>query len=115
MTSKQVDFFYEKLGDRIRSHRILANLKQEPFALLLGLSRSSVVNIEKGRQRPSVHLLFEICNVFKISLLQLLQPFEDEMTIHDDGVDPKWIRHVEKRVNGDEVSVEMITAFLKNA
>lgn len=49
-------------------------LSQEDFAQTLGLSRTSIVNIEKGRQAVSVELLAIICDQFNIKSNTIL-PF----------------------------------------
>lgn len=72
------DRFYALLGSRIREKRVNSNMKQEAFASYLNLSRASVVNIEKGRQRPSIYQIFEIANVLKIQVQDLLAPLQFE-------------------------------------
>lgn len=57
--------------ERLRKER---KLTQEGFAEKIGLSRASVVNIEKGRQQLSVKNLFAICEFFGIKSNELL-PF----------------------------------------
>lgn len=72
MTEKELNSFYVTLGDSIKSARSKSGIKQEYFAHLLDLSRASIVNIEKGRQRPSIHLLWEISKILEIELASLL-------------------------------------------
>jgi DNA-binding XRE family transcriptional regulator len=47
-------------------------INQSLFATMLDLSRSSIVNIEVGRQRTSLHLLYEISKITDTSLSELL-------------------------------------------
>ena len=63
MTSEEQEIFYSLLGDKIKNAGLKAKIKQEAFAGFLKLSRASVVNIEKGRQRPTLHLLWVIAKV----------------------------------------------------
>ena len=64
--------FYITLGARIRSARINAGFTQEGFGEILGLSRSSIANIEKGRQNPQIHTLCYIAKVLRIEVEKLL-------------------------------------------
>jgi len=59
---------------RIEQIRKEKKLTQEEFAELIGLSRVSVVNIEKGRQAISIKNLYLICTHLGIKSSQLL-PF----------------------------------------
>ena len=62
--------FYEVLGSNISSIRIKKGLKQEELANHLGLSRPSIVNIEKGNQRPTLFtvLPFEGVSIFGLGI-----------------------------------------------
>jgi transcriptional regulator with XRE-family HTH domain len=60
MLINNMDQFYQEIGSRIRNARLLSGISQEILAAQLGLTRASIINIEKGRHRPSVHLLIEI-------------------------------------------------------
>ena len=64
--------FYEEVGQLIIKERLNAGVKQEDLANFLELSRASVVNIEKGRQRPSTFLLINIAKYLKIDFTKLI-------------------------------------------
>lgn len=64
--------FYSGLGRRIREVRQKNNLTQEALASLVSLTRTSVTNIEKGRQQVLVHTLVEIAAALKVSPESLL-------------------------------------------
>lgn len=51
---------YEAIGQLIRAARLNAGLTQEALASQLGLTRTSITNIEVGRQRIQVHMLLDI-------------------------------------------------------
>ncbi len=72
MQKTDQDTLYRNLGYKIRVAREKMGINQSLFATMLDLSRSSIVNIEVGRQRPSVHLLYEISKVTETSLSDLL-------------------------------------------
>jgi len=63
--------FYLAIGKNIKLFRERSNFKQDAFAQLLGLSRASIVNIEKGRQNPSLFLIWKMSKIFDISIEKL--------------------------------------------
>jgi transcriptional regulator with XRE-family HTH domain len=56
------DQFYIELGDRLRVKREKSGLTQAEVAEAAGISRTSLTNIEGGRQRILVDQLALICN-----------------------------------------------------
>jgi transcriptional regulator with XRE-family HTH domain len=69
-----VDEFYERLGGRLRTRRKGAGISQETLARRLRLSRTTYVNIEKGRQRLATHQLVEIADALGCEASDLLPP-----------------------------------------
>ena len=63
--------FYEQVGAMIRSRRG-KNLSQEALASAVGLTRTSISNIEKGRQRLLLHTLVDIADALKVDAAHLL-------------------------------------------
>lgn len=64
--------FYKELGKRVSRARKARKLSQEKLAKHLGLSRTSVTNIEKGRQPVDVDVLVKIANQLRADLLDLI-------------------------------------------
>jgi DNA-binding XRE family transcriptional regulator len=50
-----VEVVYRRLGEWVRRARKLRGLRQEDVDALMGLTRTSIVNIEAGRQRVLLH------------------------------------------------------------
>lgn len=73
MTEKDQYFLYLNLGAQIKMFREKANLSQLELGNLIQLSRASIVNIEKGRQNPSIHLLVDLSRVFQINVTEFFQ------------------------------------------
>ncbi len=48
---REIDAFYASLGATIRQHREASGMTQQELGAILGLSRTSITNIERGRQR----------------------------------------------------------------
>lgn len=69
--------FYLALGNNIKKFRSKRDYSQDDLARFLGMTRTSVVNIEKGRQRPPIHVLFEIAGFLNVAIGDLF-PVNDE-------------------------------------
>lgn len=66
------DKFYQEIGQRISEERLKAGIKQEDLANFLELSRASIVNIEKGRQRASTFVILNIARYLKVDFNSLI-------------------------------------------
>lgn len=66
------DEFYRELGRRIATKRRDQNKTQEQLAVAVGLSRTSLTNIERGGQRILAHTVYEIAHELGISLFDLI-------------------------------------------
>lgn len=71
--------FYEVLGARIREIRG-SKLSQEELARSVKLTRTSIVNIESGRQKLLVHNLFLIAKALDVRPTDLLRPMESSLS-----------------------------------
>ncbi len=69
---------YREVGQRIRLTRRLRKLNQTELALKVGLSRTSITNIERGEQRVLLHHLYAIADALSIPPADLL-PNPDEL------------------------------------
>lgn len=68
---------YIVLGDRIRARREKLGLTQQELAEAVGLSRTSVTNIERGRQAVLVHQLAIFAKALGVRTASLI-PNDDE-------------------------------------
>lgn len=57
----------EKITSAVRAHRKSRGLTQEDFARALGVSRQTIISIERGRYIPSLPLALKISRFFKCS------------------------------------------------
>lgn len=69
--------FYEQIAERILNFRKLKGIKQDILARELNIARTSLINIEKGRQQVSIFMLFEIALYLNIDLKELLPTAEE--------------------------------------
>jgi transcriptional regulator with XRE-family HTH domain len=68
----QQAMFYRELGANIRKLRRKRELSQEELANLVGLTRTSLTNIEKGRQHPPLHMFCDLVEQLKVDFSELL-------------------------------------------
>jgi transcriptional regulator with XRE-family HTH domain len=68
----QLSEFYRQLGESIRKCRNKRKLSQDALAKLIGLTRTSLTNIESGRQHPPLHTFCEIVEQLKADFSELL-------------------------------------------
>jgi transcriptional regulator with XRE-family HTH domain len=67
---------YLQLGRCIRAARKHAGLTQAELAASISLSRTSVTNIERGRQQILLHTLYDIASTLGIDPANLLPEME---------------------------------------
>ena len=116
MRSEEYDRLYKMIGDRIRQERERQNVRQTALAAKLKLSRVSIVNIEKGRQRPPVHVIWQIAEELGIEPSNLI-PRQREFLNAGDGVhlDADTVTQIEAAAKGDPATHRRLTEFIKMA
>lgn len=78
--------FYQQLGEKLKKARTDANKSQEALAQTLGLSRVTVVNIEKGRQKILVHNLVDAANFLEVKLSDLIPSEQNDIEVNQEIV-----------------------------
>lgn len=91
--------FYAAVGRQIARARS-GRLTQEALAMKAALTRTSIINIEKGRQQILLHTLVDISRALQVSISDLL-PNTDDLAIalrdkSQKGVD--WIKNSAKEL-----------------
>jgi transcriptional regulator with XRE-family HTH domain len=104
------DDLYAEMGRRLRQARVTQGLSQERLAQQLGISRASVVNIEAGRQRAPLHLLWQFSEALGTDL-SLLVPRREELspTAKETTLDPAMVKQIRKAANNDPEAVKVLT------
>jgi transcriptional regulator with XRE-family HTH domain len=57
----------EQIGNKIQEIRKLRKMSQNDLSILMGLTRTSIVNIEKGRQGVTAENLWKFCTHLKMN------------------------------------------------
>ena len=97
MTNSQyLDGFYKELGVNIREHRKRLKLSQDALARSIGLTRTSLTNIEGGRQHPPLHTFCDIVEQLKVDASTLLP----KKAVSTERMDVKAMAG--RQVRGDE-------------
>lgn len=53
---------------KLKVYRAMHNLTQENLAEAIGVTRQTVIAMEKGKYNPSLELAFKIARYFKVSI-----------------------------------------------
>ncbi|GAA2571903.1 helix-turn-helix domain-containing protein [Pseudonocardia hydrocarbonoxydans] len=69
---EQIDNFYSAVGRRVKVARTSANMTQLELSKQTGLTRSSIANLEAGRQRVQIHVLALIAGCLSIDPSDLI-------------------------------------------
>jgi transcriptional regulator with XRE-family HTH domain len=92
---------YKLIGAKIRIARQAAELSQEDLANRIGLGRTSITNIEIGRQKLQIFTLYLIAETLRITVQSLLP---------DPDTSPKDIQNLlnqQKVVDADGKEVDL--------
>lgn len=110
------DPLYEAAGEHIARSRGAAGLSQARLALKVGVTRASIVNIEKGRQRAPLHLLWQIARALGVEPSRLL-PSPRELAARDAPVqlDPEVVASIERAAQNDPAAKRLLTDFIQKA
>ena len=70
----------EEVSNRIKDYRVNCNLTQDELAQAVGVSRQSIISIEKGRYTPSLYLALRFAKYFQCPVDEI---FELKKEAHD--------------------------------
>ena len=96
------DQLYSILGKLVRTRREQAKLTQDELAQRVGLTRTSISNIESGRQKIQVHTLYTIAEALHVPADALLpltgmrEPEAIEERLPDEllPAEREWVKRV---------------------
>lgn len=109
MTEQEQKSLYSAIGLKIKEFRQNTGMNQEKFAQLLNLTRASIVNIEQGRQRVSIHLIYDICKITNVNIVDILPDLQEE---EKNELLPLWKKKIENAPIGDKIREQKFTNFL---
>lgn len=59
------------MKNKLVEYRKTFGYSQERLAAKLGVSRQTIISIEKGKYDPSLNLAFQLANVFEVSIEEI--------------------------------------------
>ncbi len=65
---------YRALGQQLKLRRRGLGLTQQQLAVWLKIERTSIANIESGRQKAPLHTLYRLCLALDLDIAALLPP-----------------------------------------
>ena len=72
---------YKEFGRRLREARVRADLSQEALGRRVGLTRTSITNIEQGNQRVPLHMFLELAGAVDAEAEALLPHAETSLQL----------------------------------
>src|SRR6266536_483215 len=88
---------YQAVGERIRAERKRLKITQDELASEVGLTRTSITNLEKGKQKLLLHTLVQIADYLGTSPARLLPVSKAKLSLEfpDDTTRQvrNWIIH----------------------
>lgn len=94
---------YKAVGQQIRRIREERQLTQSELASLVSLTRSSITNIEQGRQKLLLHTLYDIATALAVKPSDLLpeaintvkaEAFEQNLPGDLSNAEQEWMRAI---------------------
>lgn len=68
----------EEVFNRVKDYRVRLNLTQDELAQAVGVSRQSIISIERGRYTPSLCLALRFAKFFHCPVDELFQLKEED-------------------------------------
>lgn len=98
---------YRLIGEKIKDLRELKKDSQLDLSKKIEISRSSISNIESGRQPVSIGLLYEIAQVYESDLFSLL-PSVNEYTHYLEEGNTKLKEYLQSQNIGDNTRQQIL-------
>jgi transcriptional regulator with XRE-family HTH domain len=109
---KHMNQLYREFGRLLKQRRKQARLTQDDVAHRVGLARTSITNIEQGRQHVSLHMIYALADAIGVGPQELLPsksilPQKDtkleeqleKVELEEEGKD--WIRRIVSKAQGE--------------
>ena len=96
--------------DRIRHYREGLGMEQKALAAMVGVTANAVSNWERGRARPDVNLLPNICEALQITLYQLYDL--DDPSGSYSAAEERFMEDYRQLTSGNRYAVSALTQTL---
>ena len=111
------DALYRLVGEKIRAARLRVgvSMSQAKLASRLGLSRTSIVNIEAGRQRAPLHVIWQIAEALDTEPALLMPRLTEYSAESASRLSPEIKKTIAKVAKGDSDTKRKLSAFIRTA
>jgi DNA-binding XRE family transcriptional regulator len=107
---KDKNLFYKELANNLLKARESSGLNQEQVANAVSLSRVSIINIEKGRQKANMFLVWQLCQIYNVEISHVI-PVQKQVSEHSYSIE----NMIEKKTQKHLLSIksqEKLRSFL---
>ena len=103
-----------KIGKFISERRKLQNLTQSQLAEKLNITDRAISKWETGRSLPDASIMIELCNIFEISVNDLLNGEMEDMKNYKEKYDELLVQIVRQKEEADKklLSLEIVIGVL---
>ena len=77
------DVMNDSINNRVYEFRVLSKLSQRELAKQVGVSKQTILVMEKGNYLPSLLLAFRIANFFQVSIEEIFEYVEEGATNYE--------------------------------
>lgn len=87
---------YQMLGNKIKSRREELEMNQSELGEKVEIGRASISNIEKGRQKPPLSVIYKICHELNLDVHSILPTYveiENELKSKNESSFKKLFDH----------------------
>lgn len=114
----------EIFSQNLRNLREEREMTQESLAQLLGISRQSIISLERGRCLPSLPLAIHFAEVFDLALDDILRPNDEPILLHESQAaessnemrerDHDWLVQIKlpENIDKDKIEAEVVDGHL---
>ncbi len=105
---------YKLLGSRIKSRRDDLEMNQSVLGEKAEIGRASISNIEKGRQKPPLSVIYRICHELDIDVHSVLPTYKEIEAAVEAESSQSSLKSYFKKVNLDENLQKVIDDIFNN-
>lgn len=71
-------YLYLEIGKKLKASRLNKGLNQNQLAEeISGIGRTSISNLEQGKQQPPLHILYQICHTLDMDIQSILPTYRE--------------------------------------
>jgi len=78
------EYLYKLIGQRLKEtrrqySRLSSKLTQGDLAKIINFERTSITNIELGKQKTPIHVIYQLCSILGVEIADLLPPVDEAL------------------------------------